>query len=137
MIRFMTVDDYHDVYQLWDEALEVSINEKDDTYKNIEKFIQRNPNLCIVAVEDGNIVGSILAGYDGRRGHIYHTVVNSEFRSKGIGNQLVDKIIQQFSILDVNEVDLIVMENNFIGNSFWERRGFLQNLLLNYRRKVI
>ena len=51
--------------------------------------------------------------------------------------QLVDKIIQQFRILDVNEVDLIVMENNFIGNSFWERRGFLQNLLLNYRRKVI
>lgn len=63
--------------------------------------------------------------------------MNSEFRSKGIGNQLVDKIIQQFSILDVNEVDLVVMENNFIGNIFWERGGFLQNQLLNYRRKVI
>lgn len=137
MIRLMTIEDYYDVYQLWEETQEVSINEKDDTYKKIETFLNWNPNLCMVAVEDGYIVGSLMAGYDGRRGHIYHTVVKSEFRKKGIGSQLVDKIIQEFHKLDVNEVDLIAKENNIIGNEFWEKRGFLQNQCLNYRRKVI
>ena len=43
MIRLMKSEDYQDVYNLWDEAEEVCINPKDDTYEKIQEFLLKNP----------------------------------------------------------------------------------------------
>ncbi len=137
MVRPMKIEDYEKVYKLWEEAEEVCINPKDDTYEKIALFLTKNPELCFVATEEETIVGAIMAAYDGRRGHIYHTVVDSNARKKGIGTQLVDKVLEQFEKLEVSEIDLLAVGSNTVGNDFWERRGFLQKPQLNYRRKVV
>ena len=136
-IRLMETEDYYAVYKLWDDAEEVCINPKDDTYEKIALFLEKNPDLCFVAVEDNLIVGAIMAGYDGRRGHIYHTVVALEARNKGIGKLLVNKVLDQFEQLGVSEIDLLAVGSNVVGNEFWEKRGFLRKPNLNYRRKVL
>ena len=137
MIRLMKAEDYQDVYNLWDKAEEVCINPKDDTYEKIQEFLLKNPELCYVATNKEKIIGAIMAGYDGRRGHIYHTVVSLEERNKGIGNLLVDKVLEQFNKLGVHEIDLLVVGSNSVGNAFWQKRGFLQTKHLNYCRKVV
>lgn len=137
MICKMKIEDYYNVYKLWEVAEEVCINPKDDTYEKIALFLTRNPELCYVAVEEENIVGAIMAAYDGRRGHIYHTVVASNVRKKGIGTQLVDKVLDQFEKMGVSEIDLLAVGSNTVGNEFWEKRGFAQKPHLNYRRKVV
>ena len=41
----------------------------DDCKDAIKTFLERNPNTCFVAEDDGGrIIGAILAGHDGRRG---------------------------------------------------------------------
>ena len=72
IIRYMKKEDYYEIYELWNSSKEIRINIQDDTYEKISKFIDYNSNLCIVAIENSEIIGSVLAGYDGRRGHIYH-----------------------------------------------------------------
>ena len=126
MIRKMKIEDYYNVYKLWEVAEEVCINPKDDTYEKIALFLTRNPELCYVAVEEENIVGAIMAAYDG-----YHTVVASNVRKKGIGTQLVDKVLDQFEKMGVSEIDLLAVGSNTVGNEFWEKRGFAQK---HYRR---
>lgn len=135
MIRPMKKTDYEAVYKLWDETPEVLVNEKDDSYEKIAGFIEMNPNLCFVAEEDGEIVGSIMGGFDGRRGHLYHLVVKTDHRKNGLGKKLVEAVDEELTSMGVHEVDLIAFASNITGNEFWEKRGFLMLDGRNYRRK--
>lgn len=135
MIRPMKKTDYEAVYKLWDETPEVLVNEKDDSYEKIAGFIEMNPKLCFVAEEDGEIVGSIMGGFDGRRGHLYHLVVKTDHRKNGLGKKLVEAVDEELTSMGVHEVDLIAFASNITGNEFWEKRGFLMLDGRNYRRK--
>lgn len=136
-IRIMTMDDYEGVYELWMSCAGMGLNNLDDSKEGIQKFLCRNPETCFVAEEDKEIVGVILAGNDGRRGYIYHTAVNSDFRNRGIGTALVESVKGALKALDINKVALVVFSGNKDGNSFWEKLGFTAREDLVYRNKAI
>ncbi|SET56799.1 GNAT family N-acetyltransferase [[Clostridium] polysaccharolyticum] len=89
-IRIMTIEDYDQVYALWQSCKGMGLNPADDSKEGIEKYLKRNPATCYVAEEDGRIAGVILAGHDGRRGFLHHTAVSELHRHKGIAAKLVD-----------------------------------------------
>ena len=88
MIRAMMIEDYEGVYKLWKQIKGFGIRSIDDSREGLERFLRRNPTTSIVAEEEGEIVGSILCGHDGRRGCFYHVCVAEEHRMKGIGTQM-------------------------------------------------
>ena len=90
-IRTMTIGDYDGVYDLWLNTPGMGINGTDDSREGIEKYIVRNPTTSFVAVDDGKIVGVIMAGHDGRRGFIHHTAVLPAYRGRGIATKLMKK----------------------------------------------
>lgn len=136
-IRSMTINDYKSVYALWLSCKGMGLNNLDDSEGGIERFLKRNPDTCFVAQVDDKIVGVIIAGNDGRRGYIYHTAVNPEFRKRGIGKALVDKVISALKDCGINKVALVVFERNENGNEFWENVGFSKRDDLVYRNKAI
>lgn len=79
----------------------------------------------------------IIAGNDGRRGYIYHTAVNPDYRKQGIGKKLVDNAMRALEKEGINKVALVVFEKNKIGNDFWENIGFTVRDDLVYRNKNI
>lgn len=81
-IRKMQIDDYDKVYALWKSCAGMGLNNLDDSREGIDKFIKRNPDTCFVAEDGEKIAGVILVGSDGRRGYIYHTAVNAEYRGR-------------------------------------------------------
>lgn len=83
-IRKMTIEDYEAVYSLWKSCAGMGLNNLDDSRVGIKRFIQRNPDTCLVAERDSSIIGAIMVGNDGRRGYIYHTAVHPNFRTQGI-----------------------------------------------------
>ena len=136
-IRIMTSKDYDGVYKLWSSCMGMGLNNLDDSKEGIEKFLCRNPKTCFVAEEDEEIAGAILAGNDGRRGYIYHTAVNPDFRNQGIGTALVEAAMAALKALDINKVALVVFSKNRDGNAFWEKLGFTARDDLVYRNKTI
>ena len=88
------MSDYESVYQLWQNTSGVGLRSIDDSREGIERFVRRNPRTNFVAEEDGRIIGAVLSGHDGRRGNIYHLCVDGSHRRRGIGRQLVDKVIE-------------------------------------------
>lgn len=133
----MTTEDYNDVYDLWMSCVGMGLNNLDDSKEGIDKFIQRNPDTCLVAEKDSSIVGAIMVGSDGRRGYIYHTAVHPDFRRQGIASKLVDSAIRKLSALGINKVALVVFDRNDTGNSFWESQGFTVRNDLVYRNKAL
>ena len=49
---------------------------RSDTPAEIEKKLARDPDLFLVAECEQQIIGSVIGGYDGRRGMIYHLAVD-------------------------------------------------------------
>lgn len=132
MIRAMKMEDYDKVYELWCTIKGFALRSIDDSKEGVERFLQRNPGISVVAEEDGKIVGAILCGHDGRRGCLYHVCVAPEYRLKGIGKAMVVFAMEALKKEKINKVSLIAFTVNDIGNAFWKQIGWTKREDLNY-----
>ena len=106
-IRAMTMEDYDKVYALWKTIQGFGIRSIDDSREGVERFLKRNPSTSIVAEEDGNIVGAILCGHDGRRGCLYHVCVEKNHRKHGIGKAM--KAAMHFGAKSAGNSEMILI----------------------------
>ena len=133
----MNISDYEQVYQLWMSCSGMGLNNLDDSKEGIERFLNRNPETCFVAETEQKIIGVIIVGNDGRRGYIYHTAVDPNYRNQGIATKLVNEAMKTLKSLGINKVALVVFTKNSDGNAFWEKIGFTSREDLVYRNKAI
>ncbi|MCR5347846.1 MAG: GNAT family N-acetyltransferase [Fretibacterium sp.] len=132
-IRNMLPEDYDAVYALWRSCPEMELNNLDDSREGVLRFLERNPETSFVAEEDGQVVGILLAGSDGRRGYIYHAGVLAEFRGRGIGTALIETALEKLRAMHITKVGLLVFRDNSTGLRFWEAKGFQAREDLAYR----
>ena len=131
-IRVMTIEDYEGVYSLWQSIDGFAIRSIDDSREGVERFINRNPNTSVVAVDGDKVVGAILCGHDGRRGCLYHVCVNKDYRLRGVGKSMVVFCMNALKDEHINKVSLIAFTKNDIGNAFWNQIGWTKREDLNY-----
>jgi len=128
----MTIADYDGVKALWMSIKGFAIRSIDDSREGVERFLRRNPTTSVVAVENGEIVGAILCGHDGRRGCLYHVCVRADYRRKGIGKEMVVFAMTALQKEEINKVSLIAFTTNDIGNAFWNTIGWTKRNDINY-----
>ena len=131
-IREMKIEDYDKVFALWKTIKGFGIRSVDDSREGIERFLKWNPGLSVVAEKDGEIVGAILCGSDGRRGCLYHVCVHRDYRRQGIGKSMVVWCMEKLKELQINKVSLIAFTQNDVGNAFWKEIGWTKREDLNY-----
>lgn len=136
-VRKMLISDYEQVYSLWMSCKGMGLNNLDDSEEGILRFLERNPETCFVAECEDTIIGVIIAGNDGRRGYIYHTAVNPDYRRQGIGKMLLNAALEALRNCGINKAALVVFERNEAGNVFWEKMGFTSREDLVYRNKSL
>jgi ribosomal protein S18 acetylase RimI-like enzyme len=137
-IEKMEIKDYKDIINLWKNTDGVGLSGKDDSKKSIKKFLKKNKNTCFVAKnKNKEIVGTIMAGNDGRRGHIYHLMVKPDHRKNGIGKKLLEKTEKSLRKEGIRKIFLVVFKENNMGNIFWEGNGYKIREDLSYRDKKI
>lgn len=136
-IRVMCAEDYDGLYALWTSCKGMGLNSVDDSREGIARYLERNPRTSFVAVEDGRVVGCIMAGHDGRRGYIYHTAVHPNRRRQGIGHGLVEAALAALRREGISKVALVAFARNEAGNAFWEQEGFTLRDDLAYRNRTL
>jgi ribosomal protein S18 acetylase RimI-like enzyme len=87
----------------------------------------RDPSALIVAQEDGSIVGSVIAAWDGWRGSAYRLVVAPSHRRRGLGRRLLGAAEARLLAQGAVRLQAIVVESEpdalqFWGASGWERQ---------------
>lgn len=132
IVRTMTIEDYQGVHDLWMTIKGFAIRSIDDSREGVERFLKRNPATSVVAEENGEIVGSILCGHDGRRGCLYHVCVREDCRMRGIGKSMVVRCMEELEKEKISKVSLIAFTENDIGNAFWKEIGWTKRKDLNY-----
>ena len=131
-IRTMVIEDYDKVKALWMTIHGFGIRSVDDSREGVARFLKRNPTSSVVAEENGEIIGAILCGHDGRRGGLYHVCVAEGHRRRGIGKAMVVFCMNALKAEQINKVSLIAFTRNDIGNAFWNCIGWTKREDLNY-----
>jgi ribosomal protein S18 acetylase RimI-like enzyme len=122
--NFRFPEDFSQVESLW-ASIEKGVNlGRSDTLEEIQKKYTHDPDLFLVAEENGQIVGTVIGGYDGRRGLIYHLAVTASFRGRGIGSRLMDEIESRLRAKGCIRSYLMVTTDNQEAMRYYEKRGW-------------
>ncbi len=116
--RDITIEDYSMLVPFWKENYFVN---EHDSFERFKLFLEKNPGLSLLAEDNGNIVGTVLGSYDGRRGYIQKLVVDKAHRRKGLGQELVRRVIKKLQTVGVTYIPITV-EKNLL--PFYEKCGF-------------
>lgn len=121
-IRVFQPEDEVQVIALWQACeLVVPWNVPGDDIAKKRAF---QPELFFVAVQDGRIVGSVMAGYEGHRGWINYLAVLPERQSDGLGRALMAHAERALAALGCPKVNLQVRGSNQAVVAFYERLGY-------------
>lgn len=123
VIREMNIGHYDAMLQLLTDTPGVTIRDA-DSKQAVEKYLQRNPGLSLVALDDDQVVGCVMCGHDGRRGYLNHLVVREPYREQGIGSKLVDACLSRLQHEGIGKVHIDVIIDNDIANRYWPRHGW-------------
>jgi ribosomal protein S18 acetylase RimI-like enzyme len=121
-IRQFRIDDYDRVVEVWHQA-GLAVRPGDDK-ASIIRTLERNPGLFLVACDGGEIIGTAIGTFDGRRGHLYHLAVLPGCQGKGVGRRLIAALGERLAALGCPQLNLSVNLDNTAAIKFYEAIGF-------------
>ncbi|SRR5581483_3246191 len=122
--EFRYPQDLTAVIRLW-QSIEKGIHlGRSDEPAEIQKKLQRDSDLFLVAELDNKIIGSVIGGFDGRRGLIYHLAVAASFRGQGIGSRLMDEVQARLRSKGCLKCYLLVTLDNQDAMEYYEHHGW-------------
>ena len=132
-VRAFAPEDEDGVARLWSEVF------PDDPPRNdpramIARKLDRDRELFWVAIDDGDVVGAVVAGYDGVRGWLYHLAVAPALRKRGIATALVEQAVESLRALGCVKVNLQVRRGNEGVLGFYEALGWVEDPAMSMGR---
>jgi ribosomal protein S18 acetylase RimI-like enzyme len=70
------------------------------------------------------VIGTLIAGFDGWRGHMYRMAVHPEFRRRGIGRALVDEAEEHLRAIGCKRISAMVLADEAHAVEFWTAVGY-------------
>jgi len=122
--EFHYPEDYPAARFLWENAGSGIHVRRSDEPEEIQKKLQRDPDLFLVAETDGRMIGTVIGGFDGRRGLIYHLAVEAAFRQHGVGSLLMDEVERRLKAKGCLKCYLMVAVDNENAMRFYETRNW-------------
>jgi ribosomal protein S18 acetylase RimI-like enzyme len=122
--QFRFPEDYDAAARLW-KSMERGLHfGRSDTEEEIAKKVARDPDLFLIAETGNELIGTIIGGFDGRRGMVYHLAVAGGYREKGIGSQLLAEIEKRLQAKGCLKCYLLVLSDNMEAAQFYEHHGW-------------
>ena len=137
--EFVYPDDYPAAVNLWKTVGPGIHYGESDEPEEIQRKLQRDPDLFLVAESDGRIIGTIIGGYDGRRGMLYHLAVDSANRNQGIGSLLMSEVEKRLKGKGCIKCYLMVASDNVDAMHLYENNDWIRMDKINiytYRKEL-
>ena len=121
-IREFRLDDYSRVFELWKESgLEIRPG---DDLDGVKLKLERDPDLFLVVEDAGQIIGSVIGGWDGRRGFVWHLAVKPGRQRMGIARALVQQVEERLMKKGTTIVYAMVLTTNKRSRDFFAASGY-------------
>ena len=108
-----------------------------DARRDIARKRRVQPELFLVAVaDDGAIVGTVMAGYDGHRGWINYLASDPTRRRQGIGRALMHEAEAGLARLGCPKINLQIRHDNRDAIAFYQRIGFGEDAVVSMGKRL-
>jgi ribosomal protein S18 acetylase RimI-like enzyme len=122
LIRQMRDDDYLGLVDLW-SGFPGNTMTGADRRTGFAGFLEANARYCFTALDSGRLVGSVMAGTDGRRGYVYHLAVAPEHQRRGLGMDLMQRVEASLAEDGIEKAHLFIYSDN-PAIAFYRRAGW-------------
>ena len=122
--------------ELWRNTDHIGLSSADEPLA-LARYLGRNPGFSFVALDDGQVIGAVLSGHDGRRGFIHHLAVAASHRRLGLGRSLLEKCLQALASARIHKCHAFVFADNPYTELFWEPAGWQRRDELQLYSKFI
>ena len=102
----------------------------------IDKKLEIDDGLFSVGTKNGDVIGTVVAGYDGHRGWIYSLAVLPIYRKQGVGSALLSHAEQKLSSLGCMKINLQVREGNETAEKFYISNGYSVERIVNMGKQL-
>ncbi|MEX1194466.1 MAG: GNAT family N-acetyltransferase, partial [Dehalococcoidia bacterium] len=135
MIRAATPDDFDPILKLWSSIERHTA--LPDTIELLQQFHEFSPDLFLVAETDGRIVGTIIGGWDGWRGHIARLATDPSVRRQGLARKLVAEVECRLRERGVKRIYALADRRSELAIPFWEAAGYQSSdSIIQYSRNM-
>lgn len=117
-------NDYKAVYYVWKSAGQGIHISPSDEEEEINKLVTKSPGLFFLAEIDKKVVGTVMGGFDGRRGFIYHLAVLPQFRNLRIGATLLSCVEDALRKAGCTKIYLYVVSENSELCEYYGKHGY-------------
>jgi ribosomal protein S18 acetylase RimI-like enzyme len=121
-IRAARRDENEAVLALWRAAgSEPAVNA---SAEGLEALFDRDPSALLVAEEDGLLVGTLVAAWDGWRGALCRLAVHPSQRRRGLALALVEAGERRLQELGARRIALVALHDHADAVGFWAAAGY-------------
>jgi ribosomal protein S18 acetylase RimI-like enzyme len=125
-VRHCQRSDVPAVLELWAEARSEHASTPDRP-EDVERLVDDSPAALLVAERNGEVVGALIAAWDGWRGNMYRLAVRERHRREGIGLALTRAGEDYLRQCGIHRVTALVAFDDEVAGGFWESAGYPQD----------
>ena len=108
-----------------------------DPRKDIRRKLRVQRDLFLVGSLDGNLVATVMAGYEGHRGWINYLAVAEECRRRGFGRRMMDAAEARLRAIGCPKINLQIRKSNAAAVGFYRSLGFLEDESVSMGKRLI
>jgi len=92
--------------------------------KDIARKLEVQREFFLVAVEEGELIGTAMAGFDGHRGWVYYVAVSPAHRRRGVGATLMQSVEDALAGIGCPKLNLQIRSSNHEVKEFYSSLGY-------------
>lgn len=108
-----------------------------DPHKDIARKLRVQPELFLVGVLKGEVVASVMAGYEGHRGWVNYLAVAPRCRGQGFARVLMAEVEKLLFARGCPKISLLVRNSNAEAFGFYRHLGYLQDDSVSLGKRLI
>jgi ribosomal protein S18 acetylase RimI-like enzyme len=104
---------------------------------DVERKLQVNPELFLVGEIDGEVVASVMGGYEGHRGWINYLAVDPIYQRQGLGRKMMEAVEGEIRAAGSPKINLQIRTGNTAVIEFYQSIGYRMDEVVSMGKRLV